>query len=312
MVGVGVDVSGQHLDVAIHGQGEVKRFANDASGVSSLLSWLKGRRSVRVVVEATGGYEQRMLDGLSARGVWVCRVNARQARDFARATNRLAKTDATDARVLAHMAESLADQLKPYEPQEPWRVQLREWVQRRRQVVELIQREKQHRDWTTDATLQTQLKAVLSLLIKQRQELDREIRRQIKARTMAALSSLKGLGPLVQAILLARLPELGRLNRKAIAKLVGVAPLNDDSGTRQGYRRTKGGRADLRGILYMATLVAIRREPLIQPFYERLRRAGKPAKVALVACMRKLLTVLNARVRDEQQLAGTGNGAVAA
>lgn len=301
MVGVGIDISKARLDVAVDGEAPVHPFPNDSDGITALLKWLKPRRSVRVLVEATGGYEQALLDRLQSRNVWVCRVNPRQARDFARAMNRLAKTDAVDARVLARMVTVLGDELRPYEPPQPWRVQLREWVQRRRQVVELIQRQKQQLTWTSDPALCRQIQTLLTLLAKQKQALEREIRAQIRAHTLPALSSVKGAGPVVKATLLAELPELGQLDGKAIAKLVGVAPLNDDSGSRRGYRRTSGGRQSVRCVLYMATVVAVRWEPSIKTFYQRLRAAGKPAKVALVACMRKLLVILNARVRDEQR-----------
>lgn len=298
MLGVGIDVSKAWLDVAIDGQEAVQRFPNDDPGITALLKWLK-RRSVRVLVEATGGYEQAVLERLWSRQVWVCRVNPRQARDFAKAMNRLAKTDAVDARVLARMVGVLGETLRSYEPPEPWRVQLREWVQRRRQVVELMQQEKQRPACMNIPALRKQMEMLLSTLAKQKQGLEREIRTQIQAHTPKALSSVKGTGPVVKATLLAELPELGQLDGKAIAKLVGVAPLNDDSGNRRGYRRTSGGRRSVRCVLYMATVVAVRWEPSIKAFYERLRAAGKPAKVRLVACMRKLLIILNARVRDE-------------
>lgn len=299
-VGVGIDVCKLRLDVAIHGETEVRSFANDATGLAGLLKWLKGRRSVRVLVEATGGYEQALLDRLWEKKIWVCRVNPRQARDFAKATNRLAKTDAVDARVLAHMVVTLGDQLRAYEPAEPWRVQLRDWVQRRRRVVELIQQEKQQLARVSDPQLRAQIETTLSLLGKQKQALEREIRQRIKTHTPTALTRLKGVGPVVTATLLAQLPELGELDGKAIAKLVGVAPLNDDSGARRGYRRIWGGRADVRCVLYMAAVVAKRWEPRIKTFYDHLRSTGKPAKVAIVACMRKLITILNARMRDER------------
>lgn len=300
MVGVGIDVCKARLDVAVHGEERTCTFSNDAAGLVGLLKWLKGRRVVRVLVEATGGQEQALLDKLWEKQVWVCRVNPRQARDFAKATNRLAKTDAVDAKVLAHMVVALGEQLRRYEPPDPWRIQLRDWVQRRRHVVELIQREKQQLAWVSDAQLRAQIDTVLSTLAKQKQALEREIRQRIKAHATAALGSLKGVGLVVKSTLLAQLPELGHLDRKAIAKLVGVAPLSDDSGGRRGYRRIWGGRAELRCALYMAAVVAMRWEPAIKTFYERLRSAGKPAKVALVACMRKLLTILNARLRDER------------
>lgn len=300
MKGVGIDVSKDWLDVAVHGEQGAERFANDASGHSALVKWVKKRRKVRVLVEATGGYEQVLLDRLHEKGVWVCRVNPRQVRDFAKALNRLAKTDKVDAQVLAQMVVALGEQLRAYEPTEDWRSRLRAWVQRRGHVVKLILQEKQQLRWVKEPALKTQMEAVIKALGEQKRELERELRRQIKDRQSDALTTMKGLGDVVKATLLARLPELGRLDRKAVAKLVGVAPLNDDSGGRRGHRRISGGRADLRSVLYMATLVAMRWDPLIKTFYARLRAAGKPAKVAMVACMRKLLTILNARVRDER------------
>lgn len=301
MIGIGIDVSKDWLDVAVHGEEPTQRFSNDAAGLAGLVRWLKGRRSVRVLVEASGQYEQGVLDALCEKGVWVCRLNARQVRDFAKATNRLAKTDAVDAKVLAHMVVALGEQLRRHEPPDPWRTQLRAWVQRRRHVVGRIQQEKQQLAGVSEAVLRAHIEALISLLVKEKRALEREIHQRIKAHATAALSSLKGIGTVMKATLLAQLPELGQLDRKAIAQLVGVAPLNDDSGGRRGYRRIGGGRASVREVLYMAAVVAVRWEPSIKPFYERLRAAGKPAKVALVACMRKLLTILNARLRDERR-----------
>jgi transposase len=300
MVGVGIDVCKAHLDVAVHGEEQTRRFDNDARGISALMKQLKGRGSVRVLVEATGGFEQALLDRLWKAQMWVCRINPRQARDFARATNRLAKTDAVDALALAHMVVALASQLRPYEPAAQWRIELRDWVQRRGHLVEVMQREKQHRASIHDARLRAHIDTLLGVLAKQKRVLEREIKLRIKAHATPALGSLKGIGHVVKATLLAQLPELGQLDRRAIAKLVGVAPLNDDSGGRRGYRRITGGRASVRCAMYMAALVAMRWEPAIKTFYERLRHAGKPAKVALVACMHKLLTILNARLRDEK------------
>lgn len=300
MLGVGIDVCKERLDVAIHGEAKTYSFANEPSGLLQLMKWLRGRRSIRVLVEATGGHEQALLDRLCEKRIWVCRVNPRQVRNFAKATNRQAKTDAADAKVLAHMVVALSNELRAYEPPETWRSELRRWVQRRRHVVESIQREKQQLAWVSDAPLREQIQTLLRTLKQQKKALDREIGLKIKAHASPAMSSLKGLGLVVKATLLAQLPELGQLDGKPIAKLVGVAPLNDDSGERRGYRRIWGGRADLRNVLYMATVVAVRWEPALKTFYQRLRAAGKPAKVALVACMRKLLVILNARLRDER------------
>jgi transposase len=309
MKGVGIDVCKDWLDVVVHGEPDAKRFANDADGHGALVKWLKKWRRVRVLVEATGAYECALLDRLHEKGVWVCQINPRQAKDFARALNQLAKTDKADAQVLAQMVVALGDQLRAYEPLEDWRARLRAWVQRRGHVVKQILQEKQQLRWVKEPALKAQMEAVIKTLSAHKRELERELRRQIKDRQSVALTTMKGLGHVVKATLLARLPELGKLDHKAVAKLVGVAPLNDDSGNRRGYRRIGGGRADIRSVLYMATLVAMRWEPLITTFYERLRAAGKPAKVAMVACMRKMLTILNARVRDEHLAAAAASAA---
>jgi transposase len=306
MKGVGIDVSKERLDVAAHGVKKVEGFANTAKGHAGLLKWLKKQGEVQVLVEATGGYEQAVVDHLHGQGVWVCRINPRQARDFAKALNQLAKTDQVDAQVLAQMVAVLGDRLRQYEPPAPWRVRLRAWVQRRSHVVGMIQQEKRQLTWIREASLTAQIEATIKTLTEQKRALERELRSQVKAHASKALETVKGLGDVVKATLLARLPELGELDRRAVAKLVGVAPLNDDSGGRRGYRRISGGRADLRSVLYMATLVALRWEPSIKTFYERLRGAGKAAKVAIVACMRKLLTIINARVRDERLAAASG------
>jgi transposase len=299
MVDIGMDVSKAWLDVAVHGQMQVRRFANTARGIGQLVAWVSTLAQARAVLEATGGYERAVLQALFDAGVWVCRINPRQARDFAKATGRLAKTDAIDALALAHMMAALHERMRPWVPSEPWRVELAQWVQRRTQVVGLIQQQRQHLDTTGDKTLKRLMSKTLRALLGEMKILDRAIERQSQPHITPALRSMKGTGPVFQATTLALLPELGHLDRQQIAKLVGVAPLNCDSGKHQGRRRTWGGRAGVRHALYMAALSAIRWEPIIKSFFQRLRAQGKPGKLALVACMRKMLTILNARVRDE-------------
>ena len=299
MVDIGIDVSKAWLDVAVHGQLQIRRFPNTGPGIDKLVGWAATQADARVVVEATGGYERAVLQALAQRGIWVCRVNARQARDFAKATGRLAKTDAIDALALAHMVAALHERMRPWVPQEPWRVELAQWVQRRTQVVGLVQQQRQHLDSASDKALRRLMDKTLRALLGELKVLDRAIERQSRPHVTPALSSMKGTGRVFQASTLALLPELGHLDRQQIAKLVGVAPLNCDSGTHQGRRRTWGGRASVRQTLYMAALSAIRWEPAIRAYFNRLKERGKPGKVALVACMRKMLTILNARVRDE-------------
>lgn len=299
MVGIGIDVSKPQLDLAVHGHPVAKSFANTAEGIGELITLVSAYPQARVIVEATGGYEQAVLKALSARGVWVCLINPRQARDFAKATGRLAKTDAIDAKALAHMVAVLHEQLRAWVPAQPWRDQLTQWVTRRAQLVATIAQQQQHLANVSDKTLRRLIDKTMRALQSELKALDAAIAKQTRPHLTPALSSLKGIGPVVQAMLLAMLPELGRLNRRQIAKLVGIAPLNCDSGQHQGYRRIWGGRSSIRTGLYMAALSAIRWEPAIRAFFQQLRARGKLGKVAMVACMRKMLVILNARVRQE-------------
>lgn len=313
MTGVGIDVCKARLDVAVHG-GNVapESFDNTRAGVRKFMTWLRKLGEARVVVEATGGFEQRVLTALSEAKVWVCRINPRQARDFAKATGRLAKTDAIDARVLAHMAAVLHSELRPYQPAPAWQTELGEWLRRRAQVVGAMQQQRQQRNTTTVAALRRSIDQVIRVLGNELRALDREIRRQSAPHVTPATRSMKGMGPVLQATLLTALPELGLLDRGQIAKLAGVAPLNCESGSFRGHRRISGGRADLRAVLYMATLSAIRWEPVIKTFFEQLRDRGKAGKVALVAAMRKFLVILNARRRDELKAAALASNAACA
>ena len=299
MVDIGIDVSKASLEVSQHGQSRVTRFHNEAGDIERLLQLLPAPGAVRIVIEATGGYEMGVVSACARAGHRIYRVNPRQARDFAKSIGQLAKTDRIDARVLAELAATLHHKLPPYQAVEPWRAELAEWVNRRVQVVHAIQVQQQQHVMATNRAIRILIERTIQNLVKERAELDRHIERIAAAHVTAALTSLKGVARVTQATLLAKVPELGRLNGRQIAKLIGVAPLNRDSGTMRGQRHIWGGRAAVRQALYMATLTAIRWEPAIRSFYTRLRASGKLGKVALTACMRKLLVILNARRRDE-------------
>lgn len=294
---VGIDVSKATLDVAIHGSPEVRVFANSPAGFRQLAVWLLPQHPHQVVLEATGGYEQAALDALFVAGLPMARVNPRQVRDFAKALGQLAKTDRLDARVLAHLAAAVT--LTPYQPPSDWQRRLGQWHQRRGHVVQMLGSERQRLERLTDPALRAWGRRHIAMLQRELRRLDTEMKHQVAAQpTLEPLRSIKGVGPVLQATLACQLPELGRLDGKAIAKLVGVAPLARDSGLMRGQRHVWGGRRDIRAVLYMATLTAIRYEPRLRDFYQALRARGKAAKVAIVAAMRKLLVILNARMRD--------------
>jgi len=298
MTAVGIDVGKAALDVAIFGEPKVHRLANTAAGIRRLIRWLQDREEVRIVVEATGGYEEAVLVACAESGLWITRVNPRQARHFARAIGQLAKTDNLDARMLAEMVQAFHTRLRAHVPLEPWQTELRGWLRRRHQITEAIQRTRQQLAMTLP-TIRPLMKKTLIALQREQTLIDTAMKQLLQAHATPAMRSSKGLGPMFQASVLALLPELGQLRRQQIAKLVGVAPLNRDSGQSQGKRRIYGGRAEVRVALYMATLSAVRWEPAMKAHYQQLRARGKVAKVALVACMRKLLTIINARRRDE-------------
>lgn len=299
MIGIGIDVSKAQLDVAAHGETHVAAYANDAAGIKRLMRALKALGEVRIVVEASGGYEKPLLDACVKAQLWIARVNARQVRDFAKATGQLAKTDRLDAGVLALLASLLHTRLHRYEARAPLLEVLDAWVRRRVQVVEALVIQQQQLASIRVPAICRMARATIKRLSAERDALDEQIAQLSKPHVTPALKSMKGLGPTVQAMLLTQLPELGTLDRHAIAKLVGVAPLNRDSGTMRGERHIWGGRAAVRTMLYMAVLSALRWEPSIRATYKRLRERGKKAKVAIVACMRKFIVILNARRRDE-------------
>lgn len=299
---VGIDVSKARLDVQVHASNQARAFANAKAGWSALIAWLVPQAPRRIVVEATGGYEQGMLDALYAAGLPVVRLNPRQARDFAKASGQLAKTDALDAKVLAAIAaagELL--QLQPYTPRTPWQRELAELQRTHGHVGTMLRRERQFLGTVHDIKLRRRAQARIRTLRRQLADVDARMAEQVRAQpSLIPLATIKGVGPVTQATLASRLPELGHLTGKAAAKLVGVAPLNHDSGMMRGTRCIWGGRADVRAVLYMATLSVIHHDPTFRTFYAHLRARGKAAKVALVAVMRKLVVVLNARMRDAQ------------
>jgi transposase len=296
-IGVGVDVSKQTLDVALHGDKSVHQFTNDPTGFKALIKWLKPLAADQIVLEATGGYEQKALDALYAAGLPVVRVNARRARSFAIGMGELAKTDRLDARMLAVMAS--ASSLIPYRSPGKDLVRLKQFYQRRVQIVQMLTAEKQRRRLIDEPAVRAMLEASINRLEKDRARLDAAIAKQVEGTLQAqVLSPIKGVGPVCVATVICEMPELGYLNRKSAAKLYGVAPLPRDSGTYRGPRITWGGRAHPRSMIYMVALSAARSDPVIKAFYEGLIARGKRKKVALVAVMRKLIGIFNARLRD--------------
>ena len=298
----GIDVSKQHLDVCVGSDDQ--RLANDAGGCNEMTAKLKAAGVDLVVVEATGGYERALVCALQSAGITVARVNPRQARDFAKAMGVLAKTDRVDARVLRDFANVLAshpDRAKYIAvPVDEKRQELATMVTRRRQLVEMRVAEFNRLELAGKRAVRS-IKSVIRTLDKQLAEIDSDIDDHLDDHFKAQrslLDTVKGIGPVTIMTVSAALPELGRLQRRQISKLVGVAPLADDSGSRSGKRRIWGGRADVRAVVYMATLSAMKHNPAIAAFHARLSAAGKPKKVVIVACMRKLLTILNAMLRD--------------
>jgi transposase len=297
---LGIDVAKAWLDVASSSEERVWRVSNDHAGITTLVADLVARAPQLVVLEATGGQETAVTAALVTAGVTVAVVNPRQVRDFARATGQLAKSDALDARVLALFAARVQPPPRPLP--DVVAQELAALLARRRQLVEMRTAE-QHRRPTLAARLRPALDAHVVWLSQQIAELDQELDRTLRASPVwrekeGLLRTIPGIGPVVARTLLGELPDLGALNRWEVAALAGVAPLNQDSGRHQGKRRTWGGRAPVRAALYMAAATATRCNPTIRALYIRLRVAGKPAKVALVACMRKLLTIANAILRD--------------
>ena len=302
---IGIDVSRDSLEVANRPAGEHWQVANDAAGIAALLPRVRALRPTLIVLEATGGLELPVLASLGSAGLPVVAVNPRQVRDFAKATGKLAKTDAIDAQVLAHFAEAVRPAVRPL-PDAATRA-LGALVTRRRQLVEMLTAEENRRK-SAPTDIRSDIQAHLTWLRKRLKGFDKELSEAVRSSPLwreqeDLLRSVKGVGPVVSATLLADLPELGTINRKEIAALAGLAPLNCDSGTWRGKRRIWGGRATVRAALYMAALVGSRRNPVLRDLYTRLLAAGKTKKVALTACMRKLLTILNALLKHRTRWA---------
>ena len=306
LIYVGIDVSKASLDVCVGVPGSPCTLNNDSAGHDALWQLLRDRRVGLVVLEATGGYEFACAAALQAKGLPVAVINPRQARDFAKAMGRLAKTDRIDSAGLAHLAQVLAarpDAARFVKPLPDAQQQtLAALVSRRRQLVQMRVMETHHLN-VAHRRAHKSIKAVIKALGTQLRHIEAELALHLKqhhADLSTLLGDVKGLGPATVATLIGEMPELGKLNRRQISALAGVAPYNHDSGRLKGKRCISGGRATLRTALYMATLVATRHNPVIQAFYQRLLGAGKLKKVALVACMRKLLTILNAMIKNNK------------
>ena len=299
---VGIDVSKGRLDVAVLGEAREWQVDNTQAGIAKLVHQMENLQSELIVVEATGGYQRAVVEALFWAGLAVAVVNPARVRQFARACGLLAKTDKLDAQVLAVFGQRV--QPRRYEGKSEAEKQLSALLVRRKQVEEMLKAE-QNRLRTIFPSLKSSVEQVIVCLKEQKKHLDEQIQQilheqQAWQEQTEILGSAPGVGMVTTATLLAELPELGKMDRKKIAALVGVAPMNYDSGKKRGYRKTKGGRTDVRSVLYMSTLVATRYNPVIRSQYQHLLKRGKEKKVALTACMRKFLTILNAMMRDQQ------------
>ena len=298
---VGIDVSKATLDVGVLPPEPFRTIPNDEAGCRGLAERLKALSPALIVLEATGGFETLAAATLAAAGLPVVVVNPRQVRDFAKATGTLAKTDRLDARVLALFAQQVRPPVRPLKDAQSRALDA--LFTRRRQLVEMLTMER-NRLGLAAAPVRRDLKAHIAWLVKRLKDVDRDLKDLIESSPVwrekdDLLQSAPGIGPVASVALLAQLPELGTLNRRQIGALAGIVPFNNDSGKFKGQRHVWGGRAVVRAVLYMATLAAIRCNPLIKAFYQRLRAAGKKPKVAIVACMRKLLTILNAMLKTK-------------
>ena len=299
---VGIDVSKDRLDIAVLGERQEQQMSNTQQGIAEVVQWMKELQPELIVVEATGGYQRAVVEALFHAGLCVAVVNPARVRQFARACGLLAKTDKLDAQVLAVFGQRV--QPKPYTGKSEAEKQLSALLVRRRQLEEMLKAEQNHLR-TTSPSLKSSVEQVIVCLQEQKKRLDEQIQQFLQEQKgwqepKEILGSAPGVGMVTTATLLAELPELGKMDRKKIAALVGVAPMNYDSGKKRGYRKTKGGRSEVRSVLYMSTLVATRYNPVIQKQYQQLLKRGKLKKVALTACMRKFLTILNAMLRDRQ------------
>lgn len=301
---LGVDVSKDKLDFVFSDGGPPQSIANtEEQIVRQLIQPIDHPDTTLVVLEATGGYEERVVSLLHQHHIALAVVNPRRVRDFAQAIGRDAKTDPIDAQVIAFYGQVVQPQ--PQAAQSEDDKKLRALVERRRQLLELLTQENNRLQQTPDPEIRGYIQESIHTLKKQLQAIDQRLAQcvqnnSVHARKVEILQSVKGLGPVAISTFLAELPELGQLNRSEIAKLVGVAPINRDSGTQSRQRRTGGGRSYVRRVLYMATLTATRFNPLLKTFYQRLLHNGKPKKVALMAAMRKLITILNTLLKNDR------------
>ena len=301
---VGLDVAKDHLDVHVRPTGETFRVPHDDAGLATLVERLRPLTPTLVVLEATGGYETTVAATLAGADLPLAVVNPRQIRDFARASGQLAKTDALDARIIALFAEAIRPVARPLADDQA--VELRQLIARRRQLVEMLGAEMNRRRLLRNQRLQRQVDAHIAWLEEALRRLDKDVHTLIRTtpvwrETDDLLRSVPGIGPVTACVLISDLPELGRLDRRRIASLVGVAPFARDSGAFRGRRMITGGRGAIRRVLYMATVAALKHNPVIAAFYARLVANGHPVKVALTAAMRKLLIIIaNAIVRDHR------------
>lgn len=299
---VGIDVSKARLDIALGSTGGVRGLANDAAGHTELVELLRAAAPARVIIEATGGYERGVVVAMAAAGIPVIVLNPRRAREFARAAGVLAKTDKLDAKVLALYGETLRPPPRPL-PSEQQRA-LEELVARRAQLVAMLTQEKNRLGQATSPRIRKSIGAIMEAIKEQIDDAEDDIGKEIESSEVwkdAAehLDSVPGVGFKTACVLLANLPELGTLSRQRIAALAGLAPVNRDSGKMRGRRSIIGGRADVRTALFMAALTAVRFNPAIKKFYDKLVAVGKPKKLALTAAAHKLLTILNAILREK-------------
>jgi transposase len=299
---VGIDVAKDQLDVHIRPSGEAFAVARDGPGIERLLNRLVPLRPSLIVLEATGGFETLAAAAIATAGLPLAVVNPRQIRDFARATGRLAKTDRLDAQIIALFAERIRPEPRPIASLDAQH--LGELVARRRQVIDMITMEGHRRRQAASQRVQHSIDAIIAALKAQLGDVDTDIGTAIRAcpawrETEDLLRSVPGVGPATARVLIAELPELGTTSRQRIAALVGVAPVNHDSGTMRGRRAIAGGRTSVRNALYMAALVGVRRNPVLKPVYDALVLKGRPKKLALIACARRLLTILNAILHNK-------------
>ncbi len=302
IVFIGIDVSKERLDLHARPANTASAFEYTDDGITQLLAWIRPLKPALIVMEATGGLESRLAAFLAGKNLPVVIVNPRQVRDFAKATGELAKTDRIDAAVLSLFGERIRPEVRAL-PDEATR-DFEARLTRRRQIVEMLAAEK-NRLHTARSNVAKEIKRHIAYLERYLEKIDEDLDRTIADSPVwrvkeNILKSAKGVGPILSRTLLAEVPELGQLNRKQIAKLIGVAPLANDSGKRSGKRHIQGGRRQVRTVLYMATLAATRSNPQIRSYYQHLLAQGKPQRVAIVACMRKLLIILNAMIRSMQ------------